>query len=276
MLTTTYGRRALALILLLIGLGCTASAAHADTIYAGQTSPQDHTDDGVANGEPKQITLSTNKSAITALQFSVTARCEDGSFNNLGFHLVAGEERNGITLNAPITNGRVDATFGQAADDGNAISIHLVANVTSTKTSGTITLSKRAYSGGSGPSGPLCTASLSFSAKVPPAPKPEAGASLAAGRFGRPGNYDYYLVVERVICAQGANRVRLRIMGRPAKTLRCSARNVKAITGLHPGRRYSISLTPMRVSGKQVVRGKTLRDVLDFPAASSPGWKRVS
>jgi len=244
-----------------------ASAQAAMTAYSGQTSPQDTSNDGIDNGAPETFCFDFDGLSISYVITYTSLRCPDGFYMNMGL------VQNGPGEPFPVTAGHFDATIGNP-NDGFGLTWHLVGDIASGHASGTAEVQAHEYEGVA-PSGPICTASFTWSASAPsaggqppnqpgaPMPprvkltptarghkRPDAGLTIVALRTldGR----RYFWGTKDIHCINGATHLIVNV-GHSRRRLKCRSRITVASSAVSPHRYYVIRVQPIRIRKHRLV-----------------------
>lgn len=250
----------------------TANAASVD--YSGQTSPQDNSDDGIDNPEPRPFSLTVDAGKVTKLAFSATLRCPDGSGANKGYDYDA--ERGDPPV--PIVDGAFELRWSRS--DGNGDAYVVKGSISDGTASGTVHVEAHEFSGVA-PEGDICSADITWTAKrVSVEPPPSTSPRRSTRPFatwvldglrarttptaGYPYKHAYAIGLTPLSCFR-ANYVLVRVGRAKAKRVSCrpegkiSSPTVINRYPLRPRRHYQVRVTPVRIRrGRVIKRGRTM------------------
>ena len=266
-------------VMVAAALALPASAQATIVAYSGQTSPQDYTNDGVDNGVPETFGFNFDGASVFNVVTFTTLHCPDGEFMNMG-----------VVPNMPgepflVLGGHFDATVGNP-NTGDGFTVHLIGNIANGRASGTADAQAHEASGVT-PSGPICSASFSWSASAPvtvppppalptaPAPprveltpttpghrRPDAGLTIVALRTldGR----HYFWGVQDAHCVNGATHLVFRI-GHSRRRVKCRRKITVVSSSVSPHRYYTIRVRVVRIRKHRVTKGAAYARRLYMP-----------
>jgi hypothetical protein len=274
------GPRALTLLVLAVALALAvpAGAQAAGTSYAGQTSPQDFSNDHVDNGTPKPFGFDVVGSTITNIAATTSLRCPDGSFLNVS--TVPDEYGEPFAF----SNGHFDGTIGNASK-GSGLTWHVVGTIAGGRATGTADVRMPQYTS-THPNGPICTSQFTWSASL--ASPPQTQIAPTTPRPGRPDvslqvvglrtmnavPARFYWGAEQIHCLNGATDVIVKV-GRSRKDLKCRPGISVASSQVAPHRTYLIRLQAVKMRGRRVVaRGASYSASMYMPGLEA-NWVPV-